>query len=112
MEKTDNLIDLLNKSENLNKENEIKVVVMLKAVGSAPILSSNKIKISGSVKVANLYEYLKKNLKKNLNDNDSLFLYCNSNFAPSPNTLVIDLFNNYSVNNELHIFYALSEAWG
>lgn len=71
---TKNLNDLLNRTENLTKESDVKCIVLLKAAGNAPILSNNKIKISGSIKVANLYEYLRRNLKSVLNPDDSLVI--------------------------------------
>ena len=113
MDKNDvDLIKLVNCSENLTKEDDIKVVVVLKPAGNAPILASNKIKISGSFKVYNLLEYLRKCLKNSLSENDNLFLYCNSNFSPTLTTQVIDLYNNFAINNELMVYYAITEAWG
>lgn len=112
IESTPDLLFLLKQSENLVKEEDIKIVVNLKAAGNAPILSNNKIKISGSVRIANLLDYLKKSLKKAINETDSIFIYCNNNFSPSLNSYVIDLYNNYNVNKELVVYYALSEAWG
>jgi ubiquitin-like protein ATG12 len=42
----------------------------------------------------------------------SLFLYCNSAFVPSPDELVGDLNDCFSVRGELVIHYSLQEAWG
>lgn len=105
-------LEQLKNTENITKENEIKVVVVLKAVGNAPILSTSKIKISGMVRVISLYEYLKKTLKKSISDNESIFIYCNNDFSPPLTTYVMDLYNHYSTSGELIINYAITEAWG
>lgn len=102
----------LNKTENLTKEDDIKCIIVLKAAGNAPIISNNKIKILGSYKVANLYDFVRKSLKSAIDEKDSLFLYCNTNFSPSLSSYIIDIFKNYAVKQELTIFYAMSEAWG
>lgn len=106
------LINILNKTENLTKENDVKCVIVLKPAGNAPMLTNNKIKILGSYKMVNLYEFLRKSLKTAIDEKDSLFLYCSSNFAPTLNTYIIDLFRTYAIKDELTIFYAISEAWG
>lgn len=112
MSSESNLISLINKTENLTKEEDIKCIIVLKAAGNAPIISNNKIKILGSYKVANLYDFVRKSLKSVLDEKDSLFLYCNNNFSPSLSSYIIDIHKNYSIKQELTIFYAISEAWG
>lgn len=102
----------LRKSENLVKESEKKIIVLLRAVGNAPVLNQPKFNISGTTRMAGLYDYLKKLLKSTVGDNDSLFLYVNNNFSPSLNAFLIDLYNNYAVGGQLIISYALTEAWG
>ncbi len=106
------LISLINQSENLSKEDEIKCIIVLKPAGNAPIISKNKMKISGSFKVSGLYSYIRSILGKTISENDTLFLYCQSNFSPSLNTYLIDLHKNYAIKDELTIYYALTEVWG
>jgi ubiquitin-like protein ATG12 len=91
----------------------------LKAAGNAPILKNNKIKLNGTNTIAKLYEYLRQQLKTVIKDNESLvkyyiiqYIYCNNNFAPSPNYFLADLYKSYQVQGELIIYYALTEAWG
>lgn len=112
MQSDGGLLNELRKGENLVKESDKKVIVMLRAVGNAPVLNQPKFSISGTTRIAGLYDYLKKLLKSAIGENDNLFLYVNNNFSPSLNAFLIDLSNNYSVNGQLIISYALTEAWG
>lgn len=106
------LITNLERSENLSKETEKKHILILKPAGNAPMIQSNKISIPGSKRLMSVQNLIKNTLKNHLSDQDSIFLYCNSNFAPSLNTYISDLSNNFSINNELTIFYSITEAWG
>ncbi|XP_022724577.1 ubiquitin-like protein ATG12 isoform X2 [Durio zibethinus] len=65
-----------------------KVVVHLRATGDAPILKQAKFKILGADKFAKVIDFLRRQLHQ-----DTLFLYVNSAFSPSPDELVIDLYN-------------------
>eukprot|EP00742_Colponemidia_sp_Colp-10_P002758 GILJ01002948.1.p1 GENE.GILJ01002948.1~~GILJ01002948.1.p1 ORF type:complete len:142 (-),score=28.24 GILJ01002948.1:138-563(-) len=89
---------------------DTKVLVHFKAVGNAPIMKQSKFKISGVEKFITVHTFLRKALKTK--PADSLFFYCNSSFAPSPDEFVGDLFKCFNVNNELVINYCTTEAWG
>lgn len=83
-------------------------------------MKNNKIKLNGTNTIAKLYEYLRFQLKSIIKDGESLvyyyflnkYLYCNNNFAPSPNYFLADLYKLYQIQGELIVYYALTEAWG
>lgn len=87
-----------------------KVKVHFVAVGSAPIMKKNKFQISTDQRFASVSSFLRKILK--LGAADSLFLYCNSAFAPSPDESLEDLRDAFAVREELVIHYSIQEAWG
>ncbi|KAM3244212.1 hypothetical protein ACQJBY_055875 [Aegilops geniculata] len=88
-------------------DDDQKVVVCLRSLGSAPMLRRNKFKISGREKFSKIIEFLCRQLHK-----DTLFVYVNSSFSPSPDELIIDLYNNFAIDGKLVVNYALSAAWG
>jgi hypothetical protein len=106
------ILSLVNKSESLCKDDGVKCVIVLKPAGNAPIIAKNKITILGCYQVLSLYEYVRRTLKSAIEEKDTLFIYCGSNFSPPLNAYIIDLFKNYSIKQELVIFYAITEAWG
>lgn len=86
----------------------MQVVVLFRATGDAPILKHSKVKISGDQKFGKVIEFLKRQVKR-----DTLFVYVNSAFAPSPDERVADLFRNFSTDGkQLVVNYALTMAWG
>mmetsp|Transcript_39716 Transcript_39716/g.45239 ORF Transcript_39716/g.45239 Transcript_39716/m.45239 type:complete len:90 (+) Transcript_39716:59-328(+) len=87
-----------------------KVKVHFVAVGSAPIMKKNKFQISADQPVASITSFLRKMLR--IGSGESLFLYCNSAFTPSPDELLKDLRDCFAVRDELVIHYSLQEAWG
>jgi ubiquitin-like protein ATG12 len=87
-----------------------KVKVHFVAVGSAPMMKKTKFMLRADQRFAAVHEFLRKILK--LQGGSSLFLYCQSAFVPSPDELVGDLRDCFSVRDELVIHYSLQEAWG
>lgn len=87
-----------------------KVKVHFVPVGSAPIMKKNKFQIGADQRFASVSSFLRRVLK--LEAGRSLFLYCNSAFCPSPDELLSDLKDCFSVRDELVIHYSLQEAWG
>ncbi|XP_045086020.1 ubiquitin-like protein ATG12 isoform X1 [Aegilops tauschii subsp. strangulata] len=74
-------------------DDDQKVVVCLRSLGSAPMLRRNKFKISGREKFSKIIEFLRGQLQK-----DTLFVYVHSAFSlnpfsPKPDELLIDLYN-------------------
>jgi hypothetical protein len=50
------------------------MTIQFKAVGNAPILKNNKIKLAGHHKFISLIGFLKEQLKSAIKDNDSLVI--------------------------------------
>ncbi|KNC85157.1 hypothetical protein SARC_02650 [Sphaeroforma arctica JP610] len=67
-----------------------KVVVRFRAAGNAPIMKQAKFKITANESFQTVIDFLRRQLK--FNQHDSLFLYINQAFQPSPDELVINLF--------------------
>jgi hypothetical protein len=57
-----------------------------------------------------LYLYLRKLMK--LGASDTLILYVNASFAPTIDSKIGELFDNFNSNEQLIINYAIQEAWG
>jgi ubiquitin-like protein ATG12 len=87
-----------------------KVKVHFLAAGAAPVMKKTKFQISADQRFASVAVFLRKMLK--LDAGQSLFLYCNSAFVPSPDELLQDLNDSFAVRDELVIHYSLQEAWG
>jgi len=98
------------KSTTTNPRTPEKVRVHFVAVGSAPLMKKNKFQIDANQPFAAVNTFLRKMLK--LSDTDSLFLYCNSAFIPSPDERIRDLNGCFSVRGELVVNYSFQEAWG
>jgi ubiquitin-like protein ATG12 len=92
-----------------NGNNKVKVHFV--AVGSAPIMKKTKFQLGADQRFAAVTMFLRKMLKMT-GTGSSLFLYCNSAFVPSPDELVGDLNDCFSVRGELVIHYSFQEAWG
>lgn len=66
-----------------------KIIVRFKAVGSAPQLAQDVVKISAGRRFEEVVRYLRRKLR--CADTDSVFLYVNSAFAPSLDEVVGNL---------------------
>jgi ubiquitin-like protein ATG12 len=84
-----------------------KVQVQLMPVGSAPRLKVTTFKINANKPFLYIIDWLRKALKR-----DTIFLYCNSSFSPSPDILVADLFRCFKVGDKLIINYCDTNAYG
>ena len=84
------------------------VNLFLRPVGEAPALKKAKYRLDGKKCLLDVERFL----KKNIGTNQSLFLYCGSGFAPTPNQNLQDLYDCFQVGGELVITYGLQEAWG
>lgn len=79
-------------------------------VGSAPLMKKTKFAIASDQRFTSVIAFLRKMLKLS-GTGSSLFLYINC-FVPSPDQLVGDLDECFSVRGELVVHYSLQEAWG
>jgi len=88
-----------------------KVEVRLQAAGDAPIMKQKNYKVDGEKKISWIIQFIRKYLK--LEQNDSLFLYVNQAFSPSPDQTVSNLNECFgSADNKLVLYYSRSECWG
>ena len=87
-----------------------KVVVSFRHAGDAPILKQSKFKLLADVKFCTVVELLRGHLK--LQPSDSLFLFCNSAFAPPPDEILGDVARCFHVDGVLILNYCTTPAWG
>ncbi|KNC55056.1 hyosophorin [Thecamonas trahens ATCC 50062] len=86
-----------------------KVVIKLKAVGSAKLLKRDKFKVSASNAFSHVVAFLRKQL--HLAPADALFVYVDK-FAPPPDANVGKLFLAYGDVKYLVIHYCNNPAFG
>lgn len=84
-----------------------KVIVHLKPTGGAPILKVLRFKVPGDKQLAYVADRLTKQLKS-----DSVFLYIKEAFCPSLEEKLSVLAENYAIDGQLNINYAITPAWG
>ncbi|CAK4067495.1 unnamed protein product [Aphanomyces euteiches] len=87
-----------------------KVTIQFTAVGGAPIMKRSKFTVNGNDPLSNVYIFLRKQLR--LKDEDSLFVYCNNAFAPTPDQRMSELFECFQINGLLVLNYSRTQAWG
>ncbi|CAH1645279.1 unnamed protein product [Spodoptera littoralis] len=91
-------------------DNKIKIDILLKATGNAPIMKKKKWAVDAEKPIGWIMEFVKKYLK--LEPNEKLFLYVNQTFAPSPDQLVKNLYECFGTDGKLVLHYCKSQAWG
>ena len=124
------IIEKENLSKTEKKGSSNKVRVHFVAVGSAPLMKRNKFQIGANEPFRSVMVFLHRMLKKspdpkkegnfanttNISSvsggSESLFLYCNAAFVPSPDERLGDLSDCFSVRGDLVIHYSFQEAWG
>ncbi|KAL3827181.1 hypothetical protein ACHAXA_006736 [Cyclostephanos tholiformis] len=93
-----------------------KIKVHLVSVGSAPILKKTKFLMNADDRFAVAIAFLRKMLRLSSGSSsvaaNSLFLYVNAAFVPSPEERIGDLFDCFGTRGELVVHYSLQEAWG
>ncbi|KAF2075076.1 hypothetical protein CYY_003643 [Polysphondylium violaceum] len=87
-----------------------KLVVYFKNAGGAAALKQKKFKLQSNLSFQNVTEKLRTQLK--LKSNESLFLFVNQVFQPSPDETLGELFKCFSHNDQLIINYSDLPAWG
>ncbi|CAK8684212.1 unnamed protein product [Clavelina lepadiformis] len=87
-----------------------KIVLLFCQTGGAPILTKKKWQVESSRTIGWVNTFLRKTLR--LEPNESLFLYVNQAFAPSPDRELGTLFDCFSANGKLVLHYATMQAWG
>ncbi|XP_063900462.1 uncharacterized protein LOC135120035 [Zophobas morio] len=96
----------------LEKEEKVqtKVIIRFRAVGDAPILKKIKYKVTAEDDFKTIIIFLRSLLK--CSSSETLFLYINQAFSPSPDEPIKNLFEMFAKDNKLDIFYCKSPAWG
>ncbi|CAG9825133.1 unnamed protein product [Phaedon cochleariae] len=89
---------------------KLKVDILLKPTGNAPIMKKKKWTVDSDKKIGWIIEFIKKYLK--LESNEKLFLYVNQTFAPSPDQVIRNLYDCYSTEGKLVLHYCKTQAWG
>ena len=86
---------------------ESHVNVLLKPVGSAPMVSEARRDFSSSMKVSELILLLKSELLV-----DTLLIYVNAAFSPSLSDTLGELAKNFANQSCLNLQYSITPAWG
>ncbi|KAK6187587.1 hypothetical protein SNE40_005580 [Patella caerulea] len=97
-------------SSNNTAPSKTKIDVLLKPAGDAPIMKKKKWAVDRNKPVCWVSEFIKKYLKFTVSD--SLFLYVNQSFSPSPDTEVGVLFDSFGSDGKLVLHYCKTQAWG
>lgn len=87
-----------------------KVELLLKPVGDTPILKQRKFRVDDSKSVSWILAFVRQYLK--MANDESLFLYVNQAFAPSPDCLISNLYDCFGSENRLVLHYSKTQAWG
>jgi len=87
-----------------------KIDILLKATGNAPILTNKKWTVEKLRKISSINVFVRKLLK--CEPQETLFLYVNQSFAPSPDVDVGTLYECFGANGKLILHYCLTQAWG
>ncbi|OWA50790.1 putative Ubiquitin-like protein ATG12 [Hypsibius exemplaris] len=91
-------------------DKEGKVDLLLKAVGDAPIMKKKRWAVDPTKKVAWVSEFVRKYLK--CEPQESLFLYVNQYFSPSPDQEIGSLYECFGSDGKLVLHYCKQQAWG
>ncbi|XP_046854982.1 autophagy protein 12-like isoform X2 [Xenia sp. Carnegie-2017] len=99
-----------NEEKSTSKEVTVKIDVLLKAAGDAPIMKKKKWAVSGNKTVAFVVEFIRKRIK--CSPAESLFLYVNQCFVPYPDQLIQNLYECFGADGKLVLYYCKTQAWG
>ncbi|KAI8503217.1 Ubiquitin-like protein [Branchiostoma belcheri] len=87
-----------------------KIDVLLKGAGDAPIMKKKKWAVDPTKKVSWIIEFIRKYIK--CEPHESLFLYVNQSFAPSPDQEMQNLYECFGSDGKLILHYCKTQAWG
>lgn len=87
-----------------------KVDIFLKATANAPIMKRRKWTVDHDKTIAWIISFLRKYFK--LDASESLFLYVNQSFAPSPDQVIRNLYECFGTDGKLILHYCQTQAWG
>ncbi|KAJ8319477.1 hypothetical protein KUTeg_004568 [Tegillarca granosa] len=78
--------------------------------GDAPILKKKKWAVERNKQISWICAFIKKYIR--CDPTDSLFLYVNQSFSPSPDTEIGSVFDCFGSDGKLVLHYCKSQAWG
>ncbi|KAH9512273.1 Ubiquitin-like protein [Bulinus truncatus] len=84
--------------------------ILLKPAGDAPIMKKKKWTVDRTKKICWVSDFIKKYIK--IEPSDSLFLYVNQSYAPSPDTDIGSIFDCFGSDGKLVLHYCKTQAWG
>ncbi|KAB7498419.1 Ubiquitin-like protein ATG12 [Armadillidium nasatum] len=87
-----------------------KVDILLKATGDAPIMKNKKWSVPCDRTIGSIIAFVKRYLK--LQESDSLYIYVNQCFAPSPDQIIMNLYECFGADGKLVLHYCKTPAWG
>ncbi|TFL02375.1 APG12-domain-containing protein [Pterulicium gracile] len=96
--------------QTYKQKDPLKVVVLFKAIGNAPILKQKFYKITAANRFQAVIQFLRREL--GYKPGDPLFTYINNAFSPAPDDPVINLYKSFSTNDHLIVCYSTTAAWG
>lgn len=85
-----------------------KIPILLRPIGSAPLLTKNRFHLSGTRQIVEVEKYLRKTIQTD----KGLFLYCGTGFSPTPDQQVQDLFECFQIGGDLVVMYGIQEQYG
>lgn len=88
-----------------------KVDILFKATGNAPIMKRRRWVVDNEKTVGWIISFLKTKVL-HLGPSESLFLYVNQSFAPSPDQVVRNLYECFGTDGKLILHYCKTQAWG
>lgn len=104
-------IDVTNALLTIGEFPKKKVTVYFTPVGSAPTLRQNVCKISSTQRFEVVVSYLRRVLR--IRENESVFVYVNSSFAPALDEVVGNLHRCFkNSKDQLLVSYSVTPAFG
>ncbi|GFO02513.1 ubiquitin-like protein atg12 [Plakobranchus ocellatus] len=97
-------------SSSAKQKNPMKVDILLKHAGDAPIMNKRKWTVDRTKKISWVADFIKKYIKSD--STESLFLYVNQSFAPAPDTDLGSIFDCFGSDGKLVLHYCRTQAWG
>ena len=99
------------KEKKTEKDKKVeKVEVRLQAAGDAPIMKAKKYMVDRDKPISWIITFIRKYLK--LQVSESLYVYVNQAFSPSPDQTVGNLADCFSQDSKLVLYYSRGQAWG
>lgn len=96
--------------KSTSKDQSYKIDVLLKPAGDAPIMKKKKWAVERNKQISWICAFIKKYIR--CDPTDSLFLYVNQSFSPSPDTEIGSVFDCFGSDGKLVLHYCKSQAWG